>query len=171
MKDLNPLRLCALTITFSSTLAAAVQTPPTCRQPAPWRRFTNQLVSYIWGEEQTHRKCDYRPGTQNGRTDSSSPQNAFLNARYGQDMVLRFNVSTVEETTAIAEAAEDLYLDIWEFSDNWVDIRLAKDIVSRVAAVVLLCMISNLVTSCLRSSAFSQLHYRAHMPLSYPTPL
>lgn len=128
MKHLNPLRLCALTITFSSTLAAAVQTPSTCRQPAPWRRFTNQLVSYIWGEEQTPRRCDQVPNTDIVGT-GSRPQNAVLSARYGQDMVLRFNVSTVEETRAIAEAAEDLYLDIWEFSDNWVDIRLAKDIV------------------------------------------
>jgi len=58
-------------------------------------------------------------------TRHSSP----LAARYGQDIVLRFSISTVEEANAIAEAAENLYLDIWGFCDGWVDIRLAKDVV------------------------------------------
>lgn len=43
--------------------------------------------------------------------------------------MLRFSISTAEEVKAIAEAAEDLYLDIWGFCDDWVDIRLAKDVV------------------------------------------
>lgn len=60
-----------------------------------------------------------------------SPPSKLL-ARYGEDMVLRFNVSTEYEAEKLAEAASTLFLDVWEFNDNWVDIRLAKDVVSAV---------------------------------------
>ena len=62
-------------------------------------------------------------------TGARGRHSSLLAARYGQDIVLRFSISTVEEANAIAEAAEDLYLDIWGFCDGWVDIRLAKDVV------------------------------------------
>ena len=42
---------------------------------------------------------------------------------------MRFNVSTSDEVKSLAEAADVLLLDVWEFSQDWVDIRLAKDIV------------------------------------------
>lgn len=50
-----------------------------------------------------------------------------LLARYGEDVVLRFNLSTAEEERALAEAADTLFLDVWEFTSNWADIRLRKD--------------------------------------------
>ncbi len=53
----------------------------------------------------------------------------MLRTRYGGDVVLRFRVKTAEEVKALAEAADTLYLDIWEFADDWVDIRMAKDVV------------------------------------------
>ena len=51
-------------------------------------------------------------------------------ARYGGDVVLRFRIQTAEEAKALAEASNVLFLDIWEFTTEWVDIRLAKDVVS-----------------------------------------
>ena len=54
---------------------------------------------------------------------------ADLLARYGGDVVLRFNISSADEAKALAEASNILFLDIWEFRDDWVDIRLAKDVV------------------------------------------
>lgn len=45
-------------------------------------------------------------------------------------MVLRFNVSSVDEAKALAEAIDVLILDVWEFTTDWVDIRLSRDIVS-----------------------------------------
>lgn len=42
-------------------------------------------------------------------------------------MVLRFNISTPEEEVALSEAADTLFLDVWEFADNWADIRLRED--------------------------------------------
>lgn len=50
-------------------------------------------------------------------------------AKYGGDLVLRFNVSSVVESKSLAEAADTLLLDVWESSQNWVDIRMDKDTV------------------------------------------
>ncbi|EHK96926.1 putative metallocarboxypeptidase ecm14 [Glarea lozoyensis 74030] len=52
---------------------------------------------------------------------------ARLLAKYGDDVVLRFNLTTSEEEKALAEAADILFLDVWEFTNNWADIRLRKD--------------------------------------------
>ena len=60
-------------------------------------------------------------------TDSSAPQT--LLARYGDDVVLRFNISTPSEVKALAEATNTLFLDVWEFTTQWADIRLSKDMV------------------------------------------
>lgn len=52
-----------------------------------------------------------------------------LLARYGEDIVMRFNISSADEASALAEASDILFLDVWEFNENWVDIRIAKDVV------------------------------------------
>ena len=44
-------------------------------------------------------------------------------------MVLRFKIQAAEEAHALAEATHVLFLDVWEFNDEWVDIRLSKDVV------------------------------------------
>jgi extracellular matrix protein 14 len=49
--------------------------------------------------------------------------------RYDEDIVLRFNITSVDEAEALAEATAVLFLDVWESNNEWVDIRLAKDIV------------------------------------------
>ena len=40
---------------------------------------------------------------------------------------MRFKIRTPEESQALAEAADTLFLDIWESTRDWVDIRIAKD--------------------------------------------
>ncbi|KAI9650351.1 putative metallocarboxypeptidase ecm14 [Ciborinia camelliae] len=52
---------------------------------------------------------------------------ATLLAKYGGDVVLRFNLTTPAEEQALAEAADTLFLDVWEFTSNWADIRLRED--------------------------------------------
>ncbi|KAK6597216.1 zinc carboxypeptidase [Botrytis cinerea] len=52
---------------------------------------------------------------------------ATLLAKYGGDKVLRFNLTTPAEEQALAEAAETLFLDVWEFTSNWADIHLRED--------------------------------------------
>lgn len=57
-----------------------------------------------------------------------SPQlPSTLLAKYGGDVVLRFNLTTAEDEAALAEAADTLFLDVWEFTSGWADIRLRED--------------------------------------------
>ncbi|KFY48752.1 hypothetical protein V495_01059 [Pseudogymnoascus sp. VKM F-4514 (FW-929)] len=65
--------------------------------------------------------------TPSQRRPSSAQLPDTLLAKYGGDVVLRFNITTVEEEAALAEAADTLFLDVWEFTNNWADIRLAED--------------------------------------------
>lgn len=53
-----------------------------------------------------------------------------LLARYGGDLVLRFDINSIHEADALAQAINVLFLDVWEFTTDWVDIRLSKDVVS-----------------------------------------
>ena len=50
-------------------------------------------------------------------------------ATYRGDVVLRFNVTDKEELNALLEASESLYLDVWEATAQWADIRVSKDVV------------------------------------------
>ncbi|KAH6626347.1 hypothetical protein B0J18DRAFT_424611 [Chaetomium sp. MPI-SDFR-AT-0129] len=52
---------------------------------------------------------------------------AQLQSRYRNDVVVRFNVTNSEEEGALAQAAEQMFLDIWAFTPAFVDVRLAKD--------------------------------------------
>jgi extracellular matrix protein 14 len=88
--------------------------------PSSWRKFTASVISRVWPSWGSHKS--YPQG------DAAAQSNA-RSSRYLKDVVLRFNLTTPDQALAIKEAAEDLYLDIWEHTDDWVDIRVAKDIV------------------------------------------
>jgi extracellular matrix protein 14 len=70
-----------------------------------------------------------RPGTEKSSRPSTQLPRKLL-ARYGGDVVLRFNISSPLEEEQLAEAADTLFLDVWEFTSNWADIRLSQDDVS-----------------------------------------
>jgi hypothetical protein len=53
-----------------------------------------------------------------------------LSAKYGGEMVVRFRIKTPEEAQALASASRRLFLDVWEMSDDWVDILLTEKVVS-----------------------------------------
>ncbi|RDW65342.1 putative metallocarboxypeptidase ecm14 [Coleophoma crateriformis] len=59
-----------------------------------------------------------------------------LLAKYGGDVVLRFNLTTAAEEKALAEAADTLFLDVWEFTNNWADIRLREDDVASLLGLL-----------------------------------
>lgn len=50
-----------------------------------------------------------------------------LRAQYANQLVVRFNVTTAAEETALSEAAARLFLDVWAFTQDYVDIRLHAD--------------------------------------------
>src|SRR5688572_14649336 len=64
------------------------------------------------------------------KADVEAPSFPDIRALYNNEIVLRFNVTTFDEEAALAEAAARLFLDIWAFTDEFVDIRLHVDTVS-----------------------------------------
>ncbi|KAK0635439.1 hypothetical protein B0T17DRAFT_485659 [Bombardia bombarda] len=56
--------------------------------------------------------------------------NAAQKSQYGKDVVLRFNVTNSDEEAALASATDQLlFLDVWAFTREFVDIRLDKEYV------------------------------------------
>ena len=66
----------------------------------------------------------------NGKAAAVARPPPTLLARYGGDLVLRFDISSIDEADALTQAINVLFLDVWEFTADWVDIRLSKDVVS-----------------------------------------
>lgn len=87
-------------------------------------------------------------------------------------MVLRFNISTAKEAKSLAEAADTLLLDIWEFSHDWVDIRLSTDIVKPLLGL-LPASLQQSHTPLLQERALAQAIYdtypRPHNELDHPS--
>ncbi|KAI1609634.1 zinc carboxypeptidase [Exophiala viscosa] len=92
------------------------------RQDGPFRRFRDSIVEKIWSLPSKPVQQSFTPSN-----PIRLPEN--FKARYGNEVVLRFDVRTEDEAKALSKAAQDLYLDIWEATDDWVDIRIAKDII------------------------------------------
>lgn len=103
--------------------------PPPTYSPhsraTPWRRFRDAIVHSIWG-----------PSPSQKVSTSLGADPLAVRAKYGGELVLRFEVKTPEEVHALAEAANTLYLDIWETADDWVDIRVAKSTVEPLLSLL-----------------------------------
>lgn len=56
------------------------------------------------------------------------PQTAKVSSKYSDDVVLRFKIKNQDEAQAFAEAVNTLYLDVWEASRDWADVRLSKKV-------------------------------------------
>lgn len=93
------------------------------QSPRPWRRLSDAIIRKIWrlSDDQKSLGADYSQLT------SDAPGEALL-SQYGEDVVLRFTIQTTEEASALAKAADILFLDVWEFNQDWADIRIAKDV-------------------------------------------
>ncbi|KAI5208653.1 hypothetical protein E4T39_01418 [Aureobasidium subglaciale] len=120
------MRASSLVLVVASTLlaptASAVpshpQLSPSSQQPShrsAWRSVTDAIVRTVWS-----------PPT-NSRPESQV--NALPHYKHSDDVVVRFNISSSKDATSLADAADTLFLDLWEFTDDWVDIRLQKDLI------------------------------------------
>jgi len=85
-------------------------------------------------------------------------------SRRGEDLLLRFNVSTPEDVASLAEIASYMYLDVWEYAEDWVDIRMAKDVLPHVLKQLPENM-QHSHTALLQEKEFAQAIYD-----SYPSP-
>lgn len=113
MPPLSHLLLLAAVLPIS--LALPTDRPHTAANPL--RRLHDAIVETIWTTPR-------RPSSRS-QPDRALPSN--LRAQYGRHVVLRFTISSQEELQAISEAAESIFLDIWEATDQWVDLLVAKD--------------------------------------------
>ncbi|KUJ19129.1 putative metallocarboxypeptidase ecm14 [Mollisia scopiformis] len=107
--------------------SATTEQPQKLRSVFPqltWLRDT--AIEKIFGLPRNTAKAGLdKPSSLSRPTSTQLP--ATLLAKYGGDVVLRFNLSTAQEEKALAEAADTLFLDVWEFTNNWADIRLRQD--------------------------------------------
>ena len=102
------------------------------------------------------------PGSSPRPTSSQLP--STLLAKYGGDVVLRFNLSTPAEENILAEAADTLFLDVWEFTNSWADIRLREDDVCMTRLQTLI-LCSNIIPRFHHSLAYCQSPYKRHIPI------
>lgn len=89
------------------------------RGPFTWLRDT--VIERLWGIDRCKQSLN-KPGIQ------PRPEKSWT--RYGTDIVLRIKVHDTKEAEALAEAVNILFLDVWDSTDQYVDIRLAKEVVS-----------------------------------------
>jgi extracellular matrix protein 14 len=89
----------------------------------PFRRLRDAIIERIWPGAEDAPKL---PTSAIELT--STPRNYY--ARYGRDVVLRFKIGSKEDAEALYRTTINLYPDIWEATNDWVDIRLAKDMVA-----------------------------------------
>lgn len=128
-----PLLFVLLACLAQGTLAVPQTQPQTykLRNVFPqlaWLRDT--AIEKVFGLPPNSKATPSRPTSTSPTSNSQLP--AKLLAKYGGDVVLRFNLSSHAEEKALAEAADTLFLDIWEFTNNWADIRLREaDVRSR----------------------------------------
>ena len=112
---------------------APLDLPPKAQDDRrPWARFRERLIRFLWNIpiQYQSRTTNFQPSWETFNPPSS------LKARYGGDVVLRFQIQSREESIALSEAIYVLMLDVWEFTADWVDIRLSKDMVRLVLKII-----------------------------------
>lgn len=88
-------------------------------------RLRNSVVELIFG----------RPQSAKPKSAPARGMGAF-NPRYSKETVLRFNVSSQEDENALADAADRLFLDVWGFTRNNIDIRIHKNDVAPLLSLL-----------------------------------
>lgn len=80
-------------------------------------RIRDRAIELVFGRHPTRVKSDIFSKAE-PRTD------------HANEVVLRFNVTTLDEEKALAEAAARLFLDVWAFTSDFVDLRIHTDAVA-----------------------------------------
>lgn len=157
---------------FAILIAVATAVPS-----LPWRNAKDKdtaeqckpygqanLPQLTWLRDTVVRKVFGLPKPAKNDLHKPSPRPSIpskLSMRYGGDVVLRFNLTTSHEERMLAEAADTLFLDVWEFTHNWADIRLREDDVNSAQSFGI-----SLLTSHYRFH-----HYLAYFPNPYKLPI
>lgn len=126
------LSLTVLPVAQSLAYPATSTFPRPLQSRWPWAYLRDNVVRLIWNVPSEDQSKITTPKTPNL---TSNPPPSLLE-RYGGDLVLRFEIKSAVEASALAEAINVLFLDVWEFTSEWVDIRLSKDVVCLVLHLV-----------------------------------
>lgn len=105
---------------------AAHQSPYTSLRA--WLKATHELIRP--GHAEGKRRLD----SEGERAIAHLP--ADILKRYGADQVLRFETETDAQRESVAKASETLFLDVWGYTQDWVDIRLSKDSIDIVLGLL-----------------------------------
>jgi extracellular matrix protein 14 len=92
-----------------------------------WRRLSQRVIETIWTQPSKNEETVKKVKKISKTGEQLLPAHTL--ARYGGDVLLRFNISTEQEAKSLADASDTLLLDVWEFAADWVDIRLAQELV------------------------------------------
>lgn len=126
MRVLSVLLLSALAPSISAVPAGSSITSPPPLQPIrahasdprrPWTRMRDWVIESVWGIRSSP-SCHKNGGPPSNVRD-----------RYESDVVLRFQLRDSAEAEALAAASQALVLDIWAITSEYVDIRLAREMV------------------------------------------
>lgn len=158
--------IAAFAVPESTTYSATQRHSDTTQQPSKFRTVFPQLtwlrdtaIEKIFGlPRKTAKTGADKPSYLSRPSNTQLP--ATLLAKYGGDVVLRFNLSTPQEEQALAEAADTLFLDVWEFTNNWADIRLRQD---DVGSKTYTCMDNTDEARSLPSLDYSRSPYKRHI--------
>ncbi len=113
--------LAALLIAFTLPITHAARTPAVHDGHREYHVFPflrwlrDNAVEFVFGRPTNRTK------------DTRILPNGALPTRYRNDVVVRFNVTNSEEEGALSEAADRLFLDVWAFTHEFVDIKIHQD--------------------------------------------
>ncbi|KAL4925041.1 M14 family metallopeptidase [Aspergillus undulatus] len=99
------------------SLRSSSPSHPTPRRP--WIRLRDWIIESIWGISES-------AGRPTPRDNAAPPHGS---ARYGSDVVLRFRVQNAQEAEMLADATNILFLDVWAAMREFVDVRLAEEVI------------------------------------------
>ncbi|KAK6341309.1 putative metallocarboxypeptidase ecm14 [Orbilia brochopaga] len=102
-----------------------------------WSRLRNKLVVKIFGGKERHGSTNHQHASAGQKPLGDNNSNKVSSfSRYQNEVVLRFNISTIDEAAALAEAAEVLFLDVWSATKDYADIRVDKDVVQSLLGLL-----------------------------------
>lgn len=130
----------------------------------PWAHLRGNVARLVWNVPSEGQLKITTPQTP---IPTSNPPPSLLE-RYGGDLVLRFEIKSAAEASALAEAINILFLDVWEFTSEWVDIRLSKDVVRLVIRFVSGSSASSLIHAIAYRSPLCWASYRIRCNILIP---
>ncbi|KAF4996474.1 hypothetical protein FGRMN_4471 [Fusarium graminum] len=114
-----------LLLQASNTYAAGIDTQRAVSDPQNNNHANTRLFPFL--TKLRDKAIETVFGRHPTKKTTPSPVPNQLRAQYVKQLVLRFNVTTSHEEGALADAAARLFLDVWAFTEDYVDIRMHSD--------------------------------------------